>query len=192
MDRTPQNTDGRNEFGMGLKTAACWFGKKWSVISTRLGSEFGYSATIDVDKLKNEKLDEIDADIFEAEPSEHYTIIKIENLNKKLTASRTVWKIKELLSNIYRQDLRSGEVVITYNGTELTYNDPAIYEEELPDGSTERWRKDIEFTVDHEGRELTVKGFIAIRIPASVRDAGLTLIRRGRVILGGPEKTIDQ
>lgn len=188
LDRTPQNTDGRNEFGMGLKTAACWFGKKWSVISTRLGSEFGYSATIDVDKLKNEKLDEIDADIFETEPSEHYTIIKIENLNKKLTASRTVWKIKELLSNIYRQDLRSGEVVITYNGTELTYNDPAIYEEELPDGSTERWRKDVEFTVDHEGRELTVKGFIAIRIPASVRDAGLTLIRRGRVILGGPEK----
>ncbi|MDP4095780.1 ATP-binding protein [Paenibacillus sp. P96] len=188
LDKAPQNRDGRNEFGMGLKTAACWFGKKWSVISTQLGSEFAYSATVDVEKLKNEKIEEIEADIFEANPNEHYTIIKIESLNKKLTASRTVWKIKELLSNIYRQDLRSGEVVITYNGTELTYNDPAIYEEEIADGSIERWKKDVEFTVNHEGKKLTVKGFIAIRIPASVKDAGFTLIRRGRVIVGGPEK----
>lgn len=188
LDKIPENTKGRNEFGMGLKTAACWFGEKWSVISTQLGSEFAYSATVDVNKLKNEKIDEIEADIFEASPSEHYTIIKIERLNKKLTASRTVWKIKELLSSIFRQDLRSGEVTITYNGTELTYIDPTIYEEELTDGSIERWKKDIEFTINHEGKELNVKGFIAIRIPANVRDAGFTLIRRGRVIVGGPEK----
>ncbi|REK74837.1 ATP-binding protein [Paenibacillus paeoniae] len=188
LDKTPQNTEGRNEFGMGLKTAACWFGKKWSVVSTQLGSEFGYSATIDVDKLRDESIDEIDADIFEANTSEHYTIIKIENLNKKLTAPRTVSKIKELLGNIYRHDLRSCEVVITYNGTELKYIDPVIYEEELADGSVERWKKDIDFSIDHEGKELTVKGFIAIRIPASVRDAGFTLLRRGRVIVGGPEK----
>ncbi|WCR24866.1 ATP-binding protein [Paenibacillus thiaminolyticus] len=188
LDKVPKNTEGRNEFGMGLKTAACWFGKKWSVTSTQLGSEFGYSATVDVEKLKNDKDDEIDADIFEASPSEHYTIIKIENLNKKLTASRTVWKIKELLSNIYRQDLRSGEVIIRYNGTELTYSDPTIYEEELADGSVERWKRDIKFSVNHEGKALTVQGFIAIRIPASVRDAGFTLMRRGRVIVGGPEK----
>lgn len=188
LDKIPHNIDGRNEFGMGLKTAACWFGERWSVTSTQLGSEFAYSATVDVEKLKSDKNDEIDADIYEANPSEHYTIIKIECLNKKLTASRTVWKIKELLSNIYRQDLRNGEVIITYNGTELTYSDPAIYEEEMTDGSTEQWKKDIEFFVNHEGKNLTVKGFIAIRIPASVRDAGFTLIRRGRVIIGGPEK----
>ncbi|AJY74295.1 ATP-binding protein [Paenibacillus beijingensis] len=188
LDKVPKNREGRNEFGMGLKTAACWFGKKWSVTSTQLGSNFAYSATVDVEKLKNDKDDEIDADIFEANPFEHYTIIKIECLNKKLTASRTVWKIKELLSNIYRQDLRSGEVIIRYNGTELTYSDPAIYEEELADGSVERWKRDVKFSVNHEGKELTVQGFIAIRIPASVRDAGFTLIRRGRVIVGGPEK----
>lgn len=131
LDKVPQNTDGRNEFGMGLKTAACWFGRKWSVSSTQLGSEFMYSATVDVESLKNNKDDEIDADIHEAELLEHYTIIKIECLNKKLTASRTIWKIKELLSNIYRQDIRSEEVTIRYNGTELTYTDPIIYEEKI-------------------------------------------------------------
>jgi hypothetical protein len=188
LDKTPSNTGGRNEFGMGLKTAACWFGRKWSVISTQLGSDLGYSATVDVDKLEKDKDEEIDADVFEVPTSDHYTIIRIENLNKKLTASRTIWKIKEILSSIYRQDLRNGEISITYNGTELSYTDPAIYEEQLPDGSIEKWRKDIEFSINHEGKELTVKGFIAIRIPASLRDAGFTLIRRGRVIVGGPEQ----
>lgn len=188
LDKAPANTNGRNEFGMGLKTAACWFGRKWSVISTQLGSEYGYSATVDVDKLERDKDEEIEADVFEAKPDEHYTIIRIERLNKKLTAPRTIGKVKELLSSIYRQDLRNGEVLITYNGTELSYKDPAIFEEELTDGSTEKWCTDVEFTIDHEGQALTVKGYIAIRIPASMRDAGFTLIRRGRVIVGGPEK----
>lgn len=187
LDKAPINTDGRNEFGMGLKTAACWFGRRWTVTSTQLGSDLAYSASVDVDKLEQDKDDEIDADVFEADPSEHYTVIKIERLHKKLTASRTIWKVKELLSSIYRQDLRNGEISISYNGTELSYNDPAIYEEDV-DGSIKQWRKNVEFSVNHEGKELTVKGFIAIRIPASLRDAGFTLMRRGRVIVGGPEK----
>lgn len=188
LDKIPENTDGRNEFGMGLKTAACWFGRKWSVISTQLGSEHGYSATIDVDKLQRDKDEEIEAYVFETAPDEHYTIIRVERLNKKLTASRTIGKIKELLSSIYRQDIKTGEVIITYNGTELTYMDPIIFEEKSNDGSLEKWRTEIEFTINHEGRDLSIKGFIAIRIPASLRDAGFTLIRRGRVIVGGPEK----
>jgi len=188
LDKIPANTDGRNEFGMGLKTAACWFGRKWSVISTQLGSEYGYSATVDVDKLERDKDEEIEADIFETAADAHYTIVRIEKLNKKLTASRTVGKVKELLSNIYRQDIRNGDVLITYNGTELSYKAPLIYEEELTDGSIEKWCTEVEFTVMHDGKELAVKGFIAIRIPASLKDAGFTLIRRGRVIVGGPEK----
>ena len=46
LDRPPKNTNGRNEFGMGLKTAACWFGSLWSVESTRLNSRNKYYAEI--------------------------------------------------------------------------------------------------------------------------------------------------
>ena len=48
LDKPPVNTNGRNEFGMGLKTAACWFGEVWSVESTRLNSKNKYSATINI------------------------------------------------------------------------------------------------------------------------------------------------
>lgn len=188
LDRVPTNTSGRNEFGMGLKTAACWFGSKWSVYSTQLGSKFGYSAIVDVDRLAKFKDEEIDLDIFESTQEEHYTIIKIENLNKKITGTRTIGKVKDLLSSIYRQDIRSGEISITYGETELTYKEPTIFEEPLNNGETRIWRKDVSFSIPHNGTDLYCHGFIALRIPASLHDAGFTLFRRGRVIVGGSDK----
>ena len=60
LDRPPIKTDGRNEFGMGLKTAACWFGSVWSVESTQLGSKTKYYTEIDIDQLGKYKTEEID------------------------------------------------------------------------------------------------------------------------------------
>lgn len=122
--------------------------------------------------------------------NQHYTIIKIERLNQKIKGSRTKVKVKELLGSIYREDLRNGQIEIIYNGELLKFNNPEIYEDIYADGTKERWIKQIEFNLEHEGLLLGVKGFIAIRIPASVKEAGFTLIRRGRVIIGGPEKII--
>ncbi|MEA4821989.1 MAG: ATP-binding protein, partial [Erysipelotrichales bacterium] len=123
LDKAPKDLSGRNEFGMGLKTAACWFGAHWTVESTQLGSEYGYRASVDVDKLKRDKDEEIDLDIFEANPEDHYTIITVDRLHKKITGSRTVAKVRELLSCIYRQDLRTGEISIKYNDTELSFKE---------------------------------------------------------------------
>jgi len=33
----PQDTSGRSEFGMGLKTAASWFGNEWTITTSKLG-----------------------------------------------------------------------------------------------------------------------------------------------------------
>lgn len=187
LDRPPQKTNGRNEFGMGLKTAACWFGCIWSVESTRLGSKNKYYTEINIDDLGKYKTEEID--VFEETVStkDHYTKIVIKRLNKRIVGARTIGKVKELLSSIYREDIRSGLVKIYYNGTLLQFKESPIYEEEI-NGQKTPWKKSVEFSVEHEGQQLKVHGFIAIRIPGSVKDAGFTLLRRGRVIVGGSEK----
>lgn len=186
LDRPPTRTSGRNEFGMGLKTAACWFGSKWSVESTRLNSKNKYFVEIDVDLLGKYKLEELEVTEDTASPKEHFTKIIIRNLNKKIVGPRTVSKVKDLLSSIYREDIRSGLVRIYYNGSLLQFKDANIYTEKI--GSIDKvWKKDISFSIIHEGKTLDVNGFVAIRIPGSVKDAGLTLIRRGRVIIGGSE-----
>ena len=186
LDRPPINTNGRNEFGMGLKTAACWFGSVWSVESTQLNSKNKYYAEIDIDQLGKYKLEEIDVREEIVSPKEHFTKIIIRKLNKKIVGPRTISKVKDLLGSIYREDIRSGLVKIYYNGSLLQFKEVNIYSEEV-NGAKKVWKKDIDFSILHEGETLSVKGFVAIRIPGSVKDAGLTLIRRGRVIVGGSE-----
>lgn len=187
LDKPPVNTSGRNEFGMGLKTAACWFGTVWSVESTRLNSKNKYFARINIDELGKYKTEEIDVEEETVSPKDHYTKITITHLNKKISGGRTVSKVKELLSSIYREDIRSGYIKIFYNGTQLQFKEAPVFTEEV-DGEIKEWKKDVVFSINHEGVTLNVRGFVAIRIPGSVKDAGFTLLRRGRVIVGGSEK----
>lgn len=184
LDRPPANTKGRNEFGMGLKAAACWFGNLWSVESTCLGSNTKYKATIDIDSLVKYKKEEIDVEEEIVNPKEHYTVITIQRLNKKIKGKRIENKIHELLSSIYRADFRTGQIKVFYNGNLLEYEEVEPY----IDANGVKWSKDVDFTIPYRDTELTVKGFVAIRIPGSTRNAGFTLMRRGRVIVGGPDK----
>lgn len=184
LDRPPKKTTGRNEFGMGLKAAACWFGNLWSVETTALGSSFKYKAEIDIESLIKYKNEEIDVQEEMVNSKEHYTIITIKKLNKKIKGKRIEKKIHELLSSIYRVDIRTGDIKIYYNGNLLEFNEVAPYVDE--NGKT--WKKAISFSVPYKDTMLEVNGFIGIRIPSSPRDAGYTLLRRGRVIVGGPEK----
>lgn len=184
LDRPPQNTSGRNEFGMGLKAAACWFGNLWSVESTCLGSNTEYKAEIDIDNLVKYKSESIDVEEKTVNPKEHYTIIRIQRLNKKIKGKRIENKIHELLSSIYRADFRTGQIKIYYNGKLLEFEEVEPY----VDDNNNVWKKEVDFTIPHRGEDLRVKGFIAIRIPGSTRNAGFTLLRRGRVIVGGPDK----
>lgn len=184
LDRPPLNTSGRNEFGMGLKAAACWFGNLWSVESTCLGSNVKYKATIDIDNLIKYKKEEIDVEEETVNPKDHYTIITIQRLNKKIKGKRIEKKIHELLSSIYRADFRTGDITVFYNGNLLEFEEVSPY----VDDKGNEWKKDVQFEIPYRGENLHVKGFIAIRIPGSTKNAGFTLMRRGRVIVGGPEK----
>ncbi len=183
---SPPKRYSRSEFGMGLKTAACWFGKKWSVETTEYGSNIKYKTEVDVEALRKYKYEEILVEEEQCKAKEHYTIVRIWDLNRKLRG-RQIGKTKDQLRGMYRVDLRSGEIKIYYNGDSLSYEDPKILTEDLPDGSKKTWKKNISLTIPHEGKDYHVDGFIAIREEGSTSAAGFTLIRRGRVIVGGYE-----
>lgn len=189
LNNPPDDTSGRCEFGMGLKTAACWFGRKWSVETTRLGAAEKYTVTLDIDKLSHENSEHLVVNMEKLDHSEHYTIITIFDLYKPLKG-RTTQRIKDQLSSMYRQDLRSGEMEILWNSSMLKFDEPPILEETHQDRTKTVWKKNINFEFPWESNEppLKVTGWIGIRIPASQRDAGFVLLRRGRVIIGGPER----
>ncbi len=185
LDSPPKNAT-RSEFGMGLKTAACWFGTKWSVESTALGSDVKYKAVIDVDMLHKYKNEEIEVIETSCSPKEHGTTVTITNLNRTLSG-RQIGKTKDQLRGMYRVDLRTGDIRIYYNGEGLHYSDPPILTEDLPDGTKKVWKEDFEFVINKNDREYHVNGFMALLEEGSTSGAGFTLLRRGRVIVGGYE-----
>lgn len=188
LDKPPKNNLGRNEFGMGLKTAACWFGNLWTVETTRLGENEKFRATIDVFDLQENKTSNIDYSMNFVDVKEHYTKIYITKLNQKMV-KKTLSKVKKHLSSIYRNDIRNGEIDIIWNGEELTYSEPNVLREQLDDGTTTEWKKNINFDFfASNGKEYNVNGWIALMDPGSTSNAGFTLMRRGRVIIGGPDE----
>lgn len=185
LDSPPKNLT-RSEFGMGLKTAACWFGLNWSVESTTLGSRIKYRASVDIDALHKYKNEEIEVEEEECSLKEHGTTITIWNLHRGIS-SRQIGKTKDQLRGIYRTDLRKTKIKIYYNGELLSFEDPPVLIEDLPDGTKNEWKQDVNFQVANGNENYNVTGFIALRDTASTSDAGFALLRHGRVIVGGYE-----
>lgn len=183
---SPPKKKTRSEFGMGLKTAACWFGVNWQIESTELGSDVKYIAMIDVDALHKYKNEEIEVQEVACSKKEHGTTITIWNLNRTIIG-RQIKKTKDQLRGMYRIDLRTGKIRISYNGEQLTYQEPKPMTETLPDGSQKTWRQELSFFVPYKGQNLLVTGYVSILNEASTSGAGFALVRKGRVIVGGYE-----
>lgn len=186
LDQPPTDRSGRNEFGMGLKTAACWFGTRWTVETTQLGSPRKYRATIDVGDLAQTRREAISYSVEEVPVSTHGTLVIIEDVQQPIVG-RAHERVREQLRSLYRNDLRSGEVEIWYQGERLSFEDPELLTETVED-ELKTWRQQIDMEVPWRrvGRALAVTGWIGIRKIMSRTHSGLVLMRRGRVIIGGP------
>lgn len=177
----PDNPDGRSRYGMGMKTAACWFGNYWTIHTKKLNDLNSYLITIDVNEIGNSTSEiELIPVVTPAEAEEHYTILTIRNLNRKLVG-RTLGKIKEYLSSIYRFDLMDG-IEITWNGVKIEWHgfDDELY---VSDQGV-RYKKQFEFEINGK----SVDGWVGVlgRGKGSRKKAGFSIIQNRRVIQGWP------
>lgn len=182
IDSPPSHKNGRNEFGMGLKTAASWFGNIWSVRSTQLNSENEYFTEINIPELRNKNINSVPIRETKVALTTHGTTIIIRDITKKIGSSRTKSKIKELLKSMYRRDLNNGLVHITYDDETLHYDD-----HECLLFRDRRWRQDIDFYFDFDGTTHHVTGFVGILAHGGFGRAGFALFRRNRVVIGGDD-----
>lgn len=187
----PEKNTGLSEFGMGMKSAACWFTWTWSVRSKALGETVERQVWFDVKNIASEKLDKLPVKEISATKNLHYTIIRLESLGTKFPVTKTYTKIRSHLASIYREFFRTGEIEIYFDKEDqpLKYEDPIILNAPPADGSSKEpveWRKDISFTLDG-GK--TVKGFAGIRRDGSTTHAGFALFRRNRLIYGSDDET---
>lgn len=184
--KKPKFIGGRNEYGMGLKTAASWFGKRWTVKTTTYGCNKEYFADVDINRLMKTKENTVHIEETTVDEKSHGTTVSIMELNRRITPNNMT-KLKEDLESIYRRDLSSGEISIFIDGTELSFKQPEILTEYV-DGKEIVWKYDFNTSLTFDGVDYKMSGFCALRQEGSYKDTGFTLFRKNRVILGGVNK----
>jgi hypothetical protein len=183
----PPDRSGLAEFGMGMKSAACWFAPTWTVRTSALREGVARTIHFDIDNIVHDNIEELTISEKPEMPGSHYTEVILENVFH-VPAGRTVSKLKEHLTDIYRAFIRDGLLELSFNGEPLIYREPKVlctpYFRDK-DGPEMLWRKPIEFDF---GNGLSVHGFAAIRETANTARAGFALFRRGRVIQGSGDE----
>ena len=183
----PPNTSGLSEFGMGMKSAACWFAPNWNVRSSALGESIEKTIIFDIEKIIHDGTEELNVISTGVSEDKHYTEIRLENI-RRFPYGNTIRKIREHLASIYRIYLREGSLELYVDGEALDYQAPAILKApsyRAPDSEPVVWKKEINIDL---GDEKSAKGFVAIRETASTRLAGLALFRRKRLIMGSADE----
>lgn len=184
----PPDQSGLSEFGMGMKSAACWFSPLWKVRTSALGEPTEKTIAFDVEAIVENEESELEVETAAASEDQHFTEIVLADLHR-LPQYRTLHKVKDHLRDIYRHFTREGLLQLTLNGESLEYDMPDILEapffREEDGGDAERWKKQINFDF---GNGLKAEGFAAIRETGSTSKAGFSLFRRGRVIEGSGDQ----
>ena len=119
----PPNRTGLCEFGMGMKSAACWFAPNWSVRTSALGEAVERTVSFDIEHIVRDSLDELDVRNSPCDDDTHFTEIILDDLHHTPTG-RTVGKIKSHLQDIYRVFVRNGILELKLNGDELVFQPP--------------------------------------------------------------------
>lgn len=182
----PPDRSGLSEFGMGMKSAACWFARSWSAKTKAINEQDEKTVLFDIGKIVEDKIEELKVSRKPGKKDLHYTEIVLCDLYN-VPHGRTIGKIKEHLASIYRDFIRKDFLVLKFKGEKLEYKSPVILnapEYRTPSGKSICWKKDISFDF---GNGMSVHGFAAIRERASVSESGFALFRRGRVVQGSAD-----
>lgn len=187
----PPDRSGLSEFGMGMKAAACWFTNLWQVRTKALGEPVERIVRFDISDIVSHKTETLIVEEVPADPTEHYTVITLEQLGSRFPPARTQKKLKDHLTSIYRMFLRRNDIELIWDadGHTLAFTEVAILDAPPatnPHLPAVEWRKDLYLDFG-EGR--IIRGFAALRAEGSTTHAGFALFRRNRLIVGSDDET---
>ena len=73
----PPDTSGLSEFGLGMKAAASWFARRWSVRTSALGEPVERTITFDIPKIVETSCEHLDPVERNVPGNEHYTTLTL-------------------------------------------------------------------------------------------------------------------
>lgn len=186
---------GLNEFGMGMKVAACWLGNKWRVESTSITENITHILEVDVEEVSKGNIKYITSQDESFPKRNHGTNIIITKMWPQIKEKNLI-SLKEGIASIYRYYLRRKEIQIFVNGDLLSFENydvleaPAYNNLEGPDI---KWKTNIDYDYDGTGK-YKATGFIGLLKEMDDKKRGIVFLRRNRVVMGfdPEERTIGK
>jgi hypothetical protein len=179
----PLDTSGLSEFGLGMKAAACWFARCWSVCTTAIGDPVESTIAYDVPAITAQHLDRLPIAEQVVSADAHYTTVRLTDLNVRPKAA-TIGKIKRHLASIYRLYIADGTLELTVDGERLQFEPAAFLRAarfDSPRSAPVEWRREFSLSLDENHR---ISGWAGLLARASVANAGFSVFRRRRLIEG--------
>lgn len=179
----PPDTSGLSEYGLGMKAAACWFARHWSVRTKAIMDPVERIITFDIPRITAQHMDRLPIVERPSRSSAPGTTVTLEQLNVH-PRLRTIDKIKRHLASIYRLFLRNDTLRLRVNDDVLVHVTPPLLEAPYflyGKGPPQKWLKEFSLSLDDTHR---IWGWAGILSKASVTNAGFAIFRRQRLIEG--------
>jgi len=195
----PANKKGISQYGIGMKSSACWYANFFTVRTRALGEPVIRTVTFDIPKIIKDEIYELDIEKEDAtNPKVHGTRILLRNLNQPIPTAGAASRLRSYLRSMYRDFLRTGELVLLINGevqeapvtnwlnapywpTDMGPVDEKVFE----------WVKDfeIELNESHNPVDATepapkIRGRIGILEKGDTKRAGIALLWKRKVVQG--------
>lgn len=183
VGKPPVDPSGRSRYGMGMKTASCWFGDEWSISTKKVGEEKEFEFTIDVDKFAD---GEPGSTKFVSRPKpkkDHWTRLELRKVNRQLSPSR-IKDISQNLASIFRKDITAGRLILKIDGTAVSYSGNSM------DSFAKRTTGGHYYQAfDHVVNGVHITGWLGCFAEgeASQYKTGISVFQNERCIMGGPD-----
>jgi len=173
-----KDSRGRSKYGMGLKTAACWIGARWQVVTCEWDSGKEWTADFDVEGVAHHGK-KIILTPRTVDKSKHGTKVIIRDLHRHIQA-KTEDNIRSYLGSMYRFDIEDGSLKLFFNNEEI--HSPQALEFDV-DHAGQPMKRQLPETIIH-GKK--VCGWVAVLRKGGRKFGGFSLFQERRQIQGFP------
>jgi hypothetical protein len=195
----PANKKGISQYGIGMKSSACWYANFFTIRTRALGEPVIRTVTFDIPKIIKDEIYSLDIEMEEAtNPKVHGTRIIMRDLNQPVPIAGAASRLRSYLRSMYRDFLKTGELVLLINGEvqEALINNwltaPYWPTDMGPtDEKNFEWVKDFEIELNESHNPINpsdpaprIRGQVGILEKGDTKKAGLALLWRRKVVQG--------
>ncbi len=193
----PLNRSGISQYGIGMKSSACWYSNYFTIKTQALGDEISRTVIFDIKKIISDQTMELDIQKEQVRNQKaHGTRIILRDLNQPIPMAGAASRVRSYLKSMYRDFLKNQEIEISINGdlldaAPMAWLKAPYWDKKGPTGDSIEWVKSFEIELNDSfvpdpGNTTPpkIRGEIGILARGDTKRAGLALIWRRKVVQG--------